>query len=80
MLAGSLYSNLLRALLIADRLLVLRQGYIDGFRASQKRQCKALSIGNGRPFSRTATPQWRFCEALSGRGDMRPSALLCSLE
>ncbi|MEN8131660.1 MAG: hypothetical protein ABFS45_16015, partial [Pseudomonadota bacterium] len=58
--------------------LVVYQHSIDGYRAPQMRQCKARSAGNGMPFSRTATPQWRIWGAPFGRGEKRPSALLCS--
>ncbi len=60
--------------------LVLRQTDIDGFRATQMRQCKTQSAGNGKPFPRTATPQWRIWVAPFGQGDKRPSALLHSFE
>ena len=42
------------------------------------RQCKAQSAGNGKPFPRTATPQWRIGVAPVGQGDKRSSALLHS--
>ena len=48
----------------------------DVFRVSPKRQGKARSAGNGKPFSRTATQHWRFRETPVGQGDKRPSALL----
>ncbi len=44
------------------------------------RQCKAQSAGNGKPFSRTATPQWRIWVAPFGQGDKRSAALLHSLD
>ena len=44
------------------------------------RQCKTPFAGNGRPFPRTATPQWRLCGALAGRAQKGSSALLHSLE
>ncbi len=56
------------------------QHSIDEYRVPQMRQCKAQSAGNGMPFSRTATPQWRIWGAPFGQGEKRPSALLCSLE
>ena len=59
-------------------MLVLRQHCIDVIRATQMRQCKAQSAENGKPFSRTATPQWRIWVAPFGQGDKRSSALLHS--
>ena len=50
-----------------------------GFRAIQMRQCKTQSAGNGEPFPRTATPQWRIWLAPVEQGDKRSSALLHSL-
>ncbi len=44
------------------------------------RQCKAQSAGNGEPFPRTATPQWRIWVAPVGQGDKRSSALLHSFD
>ena len=44
------------------------------------RQCKTQFAGNGKPFSRTATPQLRIWMAPTGQGDKRPSALLHSFE
>jgi len=46
--------------------LVLRQHDIAGFRATRMRQCKTQSAGNGKPFSRTATPHWRIWVAAFG--------------
>ena len=60
----------------SDRLLVLLQGDIDGFRATQMIQDKAQSAGNGRPFSRTATPYWIIWVAPFGRAGKRSSAVL----
>ena len=60
--------------------LVLRQGDMDGYRATPMRQCKAQAAGNGAPLARTATPQWRIGVAPFGRDDKPSSALLCSLE
>ena len=56
--------------------LVLLQGDIDGFRATQMIQDKAQSAGNGRPFSRTATPYWIIWVAPFGRAGKRSSAVL----
>ncbi len=42
------------------------------------RQCKAQPAGNGKPFPRTATPQWRIWVAPIGQGDKCSSALLHS--
>ena len=61
------------------RRLVLHPGDKLGCRVRQIDQGKAQSAGNGKPFPRTATPQWRICLAPVGQGDKRPSALLHSL-
>ena len=59
--------------------LVLQQLCIAGFRATQLRQCKAQSAGNGQPLPRTATPQRRNWVAPVGQDDKRSSAVLHSL-
>jgi len=60
--------------------LVLCQHDIDGFRATRMRQCKTQFEGNGKPFPRTATPQWRIRVAPFGQDDKLSSALLHSFE
>ena len=60
--------------------LVLLQGDIHGFRATEPCQCKAQLAGNWGPLSRAATRQWRGSVAPSGHGDKRPSAALPILE
>ena len=62
--------------LFRARQLVLRQGDIDGFRATQMIQDKAQSAGNGMSFTRTATRYWVIWVAPVGRAVKRSPAVL----
>ena len=54
---------------------VLFQPDIDMFRATQQRQDKAQSAGNGAPLSRAATPYWRCRAAPCGRVGKRTGSI-----
>lgn len=49
------------------------------FRATPERQFKAWLAGNGKPFPRATTQNWRSGAAPFGRARKGPSAALCLL-